>query len=66
MTAPGVRSSPNNEHDPLCPPPWNWGSGGHCEGCDLIAKVRADERNCPEPGLCHKCLAVIAAIRGEA
>lgn len=31
-------------HDPLCVPPWSYGSGGHCEGCDLIAKVRADER----------------------
>lgn len=31
-------------HDPLCGPPWSYGRGGHCEGCDLIAKARADER----------------------
>ena len=45
MTGPDVRSLPNAEHDPLCPPPWKWGEGGHCEGCDLIATVRADERS---------------------
>jgi len=42
MTAP-VRSSPNTGHDPLC-------CGGTCWEdcpchCELIAKVRADERS---------------------
>jgi hypothetical protein len=65
MTAPGVRSTPNSEHhDPLCCRGTCW-EDCPCH-CELIAKVRADERNCGEPGLCHKCLAVIAAIRGEA
>ena len=31
-------------HDPLCAPPWSYGKGGYCEGCDLIAKARSDER----------------------
>lgn len=31
-------------HDPLCVPPWSYGKGGYCEGCDLIAQARADQR----------------------
>ena len=32
-------------HDPLCCPPWSYGSDvTRCEGCQLIAKARADER----------------------
>ena len=38
-------SANGDTHDPLCGPPWSYGRGGHCEGCDLIAKVRADERD---------------------
>lgn len=57
MNEQGVRSSPNSEHDPLCPlsdsDKWDW---WQCM-CEFIAKVRADER--------ERAIARVIALTGH-
>lgn len=57
-------------HDPMCPMPTSKFMAATCR-CDLIARVRADERekaDCPDPSICdrHDCAAAAAYCDGVA